>query len=418
MAACAPFDPAAPYTASVLAWVDCQADGLSEGGFHALGPGSAFGLALTGMLTIFVALIGYRLLLGERFDARDGVMSALRIGLVLTFATQWVAYRAVVYDTATQGPGQIASALLTPDNGAAFGVGDLADRVDGVSAAFADLLTPPRTPVSTPSPAATPTPGEPTPLAQQQPTAHDLPVEARQPIASAAGLLVTSTLAGLVSVRMVIALLLALGPGFIAALLFDQTTGLFTGWVRVLAGAIIGGAAAPVVIAMELSILVPQVLALRDLVDASAPVGALPIEILATTSLFALVMLAALLAAARVGLGFRFEWSRLSDLGRAMSARMASSASIAPPALAFAGDNTASNDRSRPQRIADAMIAMDRRDRETAATPGIAIIDRPAATTQRLADEVASPLAQPLGQTGRRQAPRASRAGARRDATG
>ncbi|MFX7784586.1 hypothetical protein ABTJ92_20400, partial [Acinetobacter baumannii] len=82
---------------------------------------------------------------------------------------------------------------------------------------------------------------------------------------------------------------------------------------RVLVGAAIGGAVAPVVVAMELSILVPQVLALRDLVDAGAPVGVLPIEILATASLFALAMLAALVAVAAVGLGFRFDWGRWHD---------------------------------------------------------------------------------------------------------
>ena len=418
MAGCPAFDPAAPYTASVLAWVDCQVGGISESGFHALGPGSGFGTALTGLLTIFVALIGYRLLLGGRFDARDGAMAALRLGIVLTFATQWIAYRAVVYDAATAGPGQLASALLTPADGTAFGVGDIANRVDGVSAAIADLLNPPRGVIATPNPAASPTaaPGQPVPISQQQPTPHDLPIDARQPVASAAGLLVTSTLAGLVSTRLVTGLLLALGPGFIAMLLFDQTLGLFVGWVRVLVGAAIGGAVAPVVVAMELSILVPQVLALRDLVDAGAPVGVLPIEILATASLFALAMLAALVAVAAVGLGFRFDWGRWHDAAQSSGARIGALAANPVPLLGYAGDADTTADRSRPQRIADAMVAMDRRDRAVAA-PTIAVIDRPTATTQRLDVESAAPTALPLGQTGRRQSPRASGAGARRDAT-
>ena len=78
IAACAPFDPLGRYVGSILAWVDCRTMGLGEEAFRALGPGSPFGTALTGLLTIYVALIGYRLLLGGELTVRDGMSVALK----------------------------------------------------------------------------------------------------------------------------------------------------------------------------------------------------------------------------------------------------------------------------------------------------------------------------------------------------
>ncbi len=78
IAACAPFDPLGRYVGSILAWVDCRTMGLGEEAFRALGPGSPFGAALTGLLTIYVALIGYRLLLGGELTVRDGMSAPSR----------------------------------------------------------------------------------------------------------------------------------------------------------------------------------------------------------------------------------------------------------------------------------------------------------------------------------------------------
>jgi len=104
MAGCPPFDPNGPYISSVLAYVDCQGLSLGEAGYRALGAGSAFGMALTGLLTIFVALIGYRLLLGGEFSIRETATTALKLGIVLALATQWSAYRIVIFDVAARQP--------------------------------------------------------------------------------------------------------------------------------------------------------------------------------------------------------------------------------------------------------------------------------------------------------------------------
>ena len=60
--------------------------------------------------------------------------------------------------------------------------------------------------------------------------------------AARASLFLTGAIGALAAVRLIAGLLLALGPFFIAFLLFDGTRGLFEGWMRVLAGAALGRA--------------------------------------------------------------------------------------------------------------------------------------------------------------------------------
>ena len=57
--------------------------------------------------------------------------------------------------------------------------------------------------------------------------------------------------------RLVAGLLLALGPFFIAFLLFDGTRGLFEGWLRVLGGAALGALGTAIVLGVELALLEP-----------------------------------------------------------------------------------------------------------------------------------------------------------------
>ena len=237
--------------------------------------------------------------------------------------------------------------------------------------------------------------------------------EARAALISADHLLVGTTLAGTLSVRVVAALLLALGPLFIACMLFDATRGLFVGWVRVLAGAALAGVAAALVIALELAIIEPQVVALQGLLGTGQPTGQLPQDMMATCGCFALIMLAALVALVRTTAAFRLpaEASRVVEQLRAPG-NMAVATS---PAFARAGGLTREQgQRGRAEQIADAARATQRRDARSgagmaAAVPALALRE-PAA---RLQQSVVSPL--PLGQSGRRTARRMSPTAGQRD---
>ena len=100
------------FLSSVLAHLDCQAQNLGAGGYQALAnPGGPAALLLTGALTMFIALIGYRLLLGETPSVRDGVVAAIKVGVVLALATSWPAFRTLAYDVTLRAPAEMASSI-------------------------------------------------------------------------------------------------------------------------------------------------------------------------------------------------------------------------------------------------------------------------------------------------------------------
>ena len=103
--ACPTLAPPTDFLGTILEYVDCQARTIGAGGYQALAsPGSTFSLILTGLLTLFVALFGYRMLFGQTPAMRDGVLALVKIGLVLALATGWPPYRSLFYDVAPDGP--------------------------------------------------------------------------------------------------------------------------------------------------------------------------------------------------------------------------------------------------------------------------------------------------------------------------
>ena len=76
----------------VLATVDCQTRAYAQSGYLALTSGSSvFQTALTALLTIYVALIGYRMLFaqgGSRLSDMPAI--ALKIGAILAFVSSYV----------------------------------------------------------------------------------------------------------------------------------------------------------------------------------------------------------------------------------------------------------------------------------------------------------------------------------------
>ncbi len=414
MAQCSAFDPNGPYVSGVVGFVDCHMVALGEEGYRALGPTTAFGFVLTGLLTIYVALIGYRMILGYGFAMRDGVTIALRVGIVVALATQWSAYRPLLFDLAVKGPEDIMMRIL-PSGGLGGDdmvgltmrvqrVNDVLDVIAQMPIAIAGELAPQ---------------GEGSPDAQNRATATPssrpviLTVRQQATIGLGNMLLLLSTLAGIVVVHVVVGLLLALGPLFLAFLLFDATQGFLAGWVRVLAGAVMGGIAVPLVVSLFLAVLEPQVIALVGRIDGGVPVGALSTQIFATVGLFVLVMIFALVSAIRTAAAFRLPYVMRFSSSEASGQRGASTQLPVP----YRGETLnadVGNDLSRAQGVADAVTTLERREKrmhgENADTSRRAQI-RPGGTRDFV---MVDP---PLGQAGRRAAPRRSVGGKRRDRT-
>lgn len=270
-------------------YLDCQARALGENGFQALAGGALGSAALSALATIFVALIGYRMLLGHMPDAREGVGLAVRVGIVLALVTSWPAFQSLVYRVAVDAPPGIAGVLL-PASGLAGE--SLAERVqqayDTMRLGITDI-----------KPGTLPTPyGQPA-NPQQPASALILGLQ------KTASLLVISTMGLAGALKIAIGFLLAVAPLAIMSLLFRGTQGLFNGWLRALAGAALGLVGATVVTAIQLVAVESE---LAQLAAAGAGEPSITVDPQALTTVvmfFALVAVVTTLAAMRMGSALR-----------------------------------------------------------------------------------------------------------------
>jgi type IV secretion system protein VirB6 len=347
---------------------------------------------------------------------RDGVLALVKIGIVLALATGWTAYRTLIYDVAFHGPAEVAAEVGRPAGLPGAG-GGLVARLDYADRGLLTLSTlGPGDPLMSgqTTPAAEPgQPPLPTSAARQ---AHGYDILA---LDMARVTFLTGAIAALAAVRLAAGLMLALGPFFIAFLLFDATRGLFEGWLRVLGGAALGALGAGILLGVELAMLEPW---LADLIQRRTAGYAIPgmgVELFVVALVFALALLAMLIAAARVAYGFRMPaaWRQAPTLAAAAlrgdELRAAHTVRETAPAVA---------DRSRAAMVADAVAASQRRESPPVFAGGLVAVASGASShvSRHLTvhDRAAAPPPPRLGQSFRRRTVRrVSASSGRRDRT-
>ncbi|WP_443750205.1 type IV secretion system protein [Asticcacaulis solisilvae] len=202
--------------------MDCHITQAVQTGYDRLfGPGGAFGHALQAALIIYVALIAYGFMTG-RTQLTITMMSPriVTMALVLTFVTAWPAYHAIFYGLLMNGPDEVAAALLGERGSAVM---HFAQGLDGLFVKFADIAM--QLDGNTAGQAATAKADAASSMLGPKP----MPVT----LFWLSGLfMLVSTLGALILTRMVLYLLLIIGPLFIVLGLFPQTRGLFNGWIR------------------------------------------------------------------------------------------------------------------------------------------------------------------------------------------
>jgi type IV secretion system protein VirB6 len=191
--------------AAALSAVDSIASGVSEQAFNRLfGTEGQLAFALTLLLGLYVAFFGISLMLGRsNLSVRALVPKMMTLGLVLTFATSFVAFSTIFYNIFIGGPDQIAGILTGTQGESATAV--FAQKLDVVF------------------------------LAIQQASGPTTDINAFSPPGMmwlGAMLLLLGTVGLLVAARIALALLLAVGPIFVVLALFEGTRGLFTGWLK------------------------------------------------------------------------------------------------------------------------------------------------------------------------------------------
>ncbi len=256
--ACPVFDADSPLVRGLLGAVDCRVQNLIESAYALLfQSGGAFGPLITLGLTVYVALIGWRLLLGRGgLGLGDLTMSALKLGAVLTLTTQWAPYQRLVYHLLFFGPQQLADLIARPLWGQAFAGGDV---LDGLQRAFTDLtaFSPATPPGGGGAPVATGGVAIAAGAGQLSTLLGRAGFESLLMLLSAV-VLVLSTLGLLVASKIVLGLLLALGPLFIGFFLFGPTRGLFQGWLRAAAAFAFAPLAVTLVLGIGLTLLEPS----------------------------------------------------------------------------------------------------------------------------------------------------------------
>lgn len=286
--------PAIPVAGGVISsltsHIDCQVQSLGSGAWDALAaPGSTLSAVLSGFLTIFVALLGYKLMLGEQLTVRSGTIACVKIGAILALATSWPAYRTLVYDVVTVGPSQLVgeiglSAALPGSDGTLLQRLDIADdelarlAISGAGA----------------SPSDTDSQIAPPPFAGFEPFAFG----------GSRILFELTAVASLSIVRVITGLMVSLGPFFIAFLMFDSTRGLFEGWIRVLAGTALAMIGVSVALGMELALIEPWLADVLSRRLSGEPIPSAPSELLVIVCLFSIIVGAAMNGSARVARAF------------------------------------------------------------------------------------------------------------------
>lgn len=190
---------------AALTAVDCIASNVSEQAFNRLfGTEGQLALALTILLGLYVAFFGISLMLGRsNLSVRALLPKMMTLGLVLTFATSFVAFSNVFYNVFIGGPDWIAGVLT-------------GTRGESATAVFAQKL-------------------DVVFIAIQNASGNTKDISAFSPPGMmwvGAMLLLLGTVGLLVTARIALALLLAIGPIFVVLALFEGTRGLFTGWLK------------------------------------------------------------------------------------------------------------------------------------------------------------------------------------------
>ena len=267
------------FVVRTIAHIDCQARELGTFGYQSLAePGSAASLAITGLLTIFIALFGLRLLLGPGLGIRDTVYDVLKIGIVLTLAFSWPAFKTVIYDVTIETPAEVASTIAP--SGMATDRRELAQRLQAVDSGLVDLVS-------------TGTGRQNGALVEGKVLGGDFTgtaLDDNDALGNARLFFLVGIIGSLALLRLAAGLLLALAPLAAGLLLFDMTRGLFSGWLRGLVLTILGTIGATIVLAVELAVIEPwlaDALRVRNLGYATP---AAPTEIYAMTLAFTLVL--------------------------------------------------------------------------------------------------------------------------------
>jgi len=279
--------------------VECHSRTYAQAGYEALGgAGSPFQSWLNILLVIYVAALGYRLMMGHDSRSFNLTTIGLTIGAVVALVGNWTLFQTLVFDLVTKAPLEIAAIVTHPaTNNSAF-AGDPRASIqvvyDQLSLAATDLAraSGPNTPIY---------------AGGKSGAAQALWQSSQSLFYATAGVFSLSVITA--------AVLTAVGPILITLSLFEVTRGLFAGWVRGLLSALLVSLLCWLSAALMLSILEPGLVTLArqrmagDLqVDTALSVSAL-------VMLFSVVQVGVAAMGVMMAMGFKWPEPARSSAG-------------------------------------------------------------------------------------------------------
>lgn len=338
---CPPMESDGRLVSPLLEQVDCQVAYYVETTYGSLfGPFGFLGPVLTGALTLYIAFYGYQLIIGRGALTLSGLApKVLLIGLVLAFATNWGAYQGVFLNLFYGGADELASVMTTG------GVGNASvfARLDTVLQEIIRIAEEWNNGAINGAAAA--------------PSVNDIQNSQglETPLPRSAGavnllwfsaiLLALSTVGILVIAKVLLGLLLAVGPVLVVLALFSATRGLFEGWLKTLALYMLVAAFATVLAGGILQLIEPMVRGIAN-ARAGGDASPQPVFVLAVTAfVFTLLMLQVLRMCGRLTAGWRLPTASDEPLN--------SDAALE--------QNTQRDSRSNTNgRVADMVVAVER----------------------------------------------------------
>lgn len=380
-----------------LAYLDCQAQTIGSFGFQSLAaPGSLASLALAALLALFVALYAIRLLFGPGDEPRDLMNAALKMGIVLTIAVSWPAWRTVAYDTVLYGPAEVAAAIVPstlPDPRSGF-----SQRLQSVDTGIATLTV-------------AGTGGEADRLVDDRASNGFAAValDSGAALGWARALYLSTTIGSLATLRIAGGLLLALAPLFAGLLLFDLTRGIFSGWLRGLALVALGSLALTMVLSVQIAVIEPW---LFDVLERRSARIATPT---AATELLALVTAFTIAIGGIMYLLGKVTFQQVAAAGRPAIARIAAYHRQADSMAAVQAEQSRIPVHSRAVAVSESVSAMVRRESSRVTIDRARAIGGVGAPAGAARAEPPGAPSQPLGSGYRRTASRGARSQRARD---
>ena len=228
----------------------------SAAGYLALtGPGSPLPAALTTMLTIYVVMLGYRMMFAVGSTRlSDTPLIAMKIGVILAVTLNWSVFQTLVFNFDTNAPLEIGRLISHPMAGG--GARLASDPIRGIQTAYDELKADAAQLARKSSQGNEGSAGVSNgPISEADAAAADAAAGLRR----AAAALVASTAGVLGMAFIAIGVLTAAGPIFIALFLFEATRGFFVGWVRAIVAAMLTPMVCWIATSLMLVVLAPRI---------------------------------------------------------------------------------------------------------------------------------------------------------------